>query len=198
MFLLTALVAVWLSCFQLHKKIVWTEQQIASMRSVARELIIDDPTKIAVVRKLEEWSSDNRWEVYLPDGEYAMRLATRKIDPKGFSPVSGETRVRSGKHLVELQQSKGADKHTISILLDGQAAIEVEESRGWNPRLGATGYVLLAECVQLPPGKPLVLRRQRFRSASGTPNAPCAGLLLWIERLVEAKSKNIKKDDDKN
>ena len=92
MLLLTAVVAVWVPCFHLQERIARTEEKIDSMRNLARELIVDDPGKIAVVKQLETGWEENRWEIHLPDGEYAIRLATREIDRDGLSPTVGETR----------------------------------------------------------------------------------------------------------
>jgi hypothetical protein len=80
----TALVAVWMSVHLDRGRIAALESRIAAMRPMARELIVDDPTRIAVVRKDELWYDDNRWEISLPEGEYRVGVATRDVDHLGW------------------------------------------------------------------------------------------------------------------
>lgn len=194
MFLLTAVVALWLPYFQLQEKIERTEQKIGSMQKMARELIVVDTSKIAVVKKLETWYDENRWEIYLPDGEYAMRLATRKIDKKGFAPVARETRIRGGRYFIELLQSDAADGYEITVILDEQPAIETKESQDWKHDVtGSSGGGAYTDCTALPRDEPVVLLRRRFScrvkpGQTTTPKGPTEGLLLWIEQVPEEKS----------
>lgn len=193
MFLLTAVVAVWVPYFHLQQKIERTEQKIGPMQKMARELIIDDTSKITVVKKQQKWYDEHRWEIYLPDGEYAMRLATQKIDREGLAPVVGETRIRGGRHFIELLQSDNGDNHEITVMLDDQPAIETKESRDWKNSHGSTGAGHFSGCAQLPPDEPVVLFRRRFNyevkpGITLTPKEPTEGLLLWIERVPGEKS----------
>lgn len=190
MFLLTAVVAVWVPYFQLQKKIGLTEQKIDTMRKMARELIVSDTNKIAVVKKMEKWYDENRWDIYLPDGEYKILLATQNIDHMGFAPVVAEAAVRGGRHVIELLHDKGDKSNDISVLFDDLAIIEVRESPDWDKGYGSSGGGLFANCEQLSTDEPVVLFRRRWHykltpNSTGPKKGPTEGLLLWIERTAE-------------
>lgn len=192
MFLLTAVVAVWIPYFQLQKKIDLAEEQRDSLRKMARELVVDDASKIAIVKKHAKWYDQNRWEIHLPDGEYTIRLATRKIDIGWLAPAVAECNVSGGKHFVELVQSKAENEHLISITLDDQPVINIKESPNWYRGYGSTGGGYFANCEQLPPDKPVVLFRRRFHYSVkagqiSTFKGTTEGLLLWIERVLDEK-----------
>ena len=184
--LLTAAVAVWVACFRLRQQIPRLEQEIDSLKRVARELIVEDEEQIAVVRLPQMWYDEMRWEMYLPEGEYVMRLATRRIGEQGLPPAVGQTPVSGGRHRIELMRSNDGSGQEITILFDDRPVIEAEERPDWNPGSGFISGTAIGPCVQFPAQEPLVLSRWRFlqRSKGGrsvAPKGPTKGLMLWIE-----------------
>lgn len=187
-FLLTAVVAVWIAVSINRRDIATLESRIASMRSMARELVVEDATRIAVVKREELWYDDNGWEVYLPDGSYRLCLATRGVDQQGFAPGMKTTPVAPGRHRLTLDQTQDGEGRRIAAVWDGQKRLESVEPKGWDPGTGSSGGGEFSRSQQLPAGEPLVLLRRRFmgpRDAQGrstTPDGPTEGILLWIER----------------
>ena len=63
-FLVTAAIAVWAAVFANNRENAMLESRIASLRPLARELVVDDPTQIAVVKLDELWYDENIWDVH--------------------------------------------------------------------------------------------------------------------------------------
>jgi hypothetical protein len=185
--LLTAAVAVWVAYFRLRQQIPRLEQEIDSLEQMARELIVEDEEQIAVVMLPQMWYDESRWDIYLPEGKYVMRLATRRIGEKGLAPAVRQTPIRGGRHRVELMRSDDGAGREITVLVDDRPVIEAEEGASWDPRGHSGGGSEFGKCVQRPADEPLVLFRRRFhrRSKGGgsvAPKGPTKGLMLWIER----------------
>ena len=195
--LLTAAVAVWVAYVRLRQQIPRLEQEIDSLGQMARELIVEDEEQIAVVMLPPMWYGESRWEIYLPEGEYVMRLGTRQIDDQltslvlgpdkeRFPPAVGETPIGAGHHRIELMRSEEWRGREITVLLDDRPVIEAEEEPDWNTGGTSTGASEIGDCVQRPAHEPLVLYRRRFylRQKGGqyvAPKGPAKGLMLWIE-----------------
>ena len=50
-------------------------------------LAADDPGRMAVVGLTDLWMDENRWDVYLPPGDYRLCVATRGIPGQGLAPA---------------------------------------------------------------------------------------------------------------
>ena len=188
MFLITAAIAVWITFFINRRENAVLESRIAAMRPLARELVIDDAKKIAVVKLEEHWMDENRWEIYLPDGTYRLCMATRDIDEAGLAPAVKSAPVAAGRHRVELEQTLDNEVRRIAVAWDGTKRREAVEPKGWDPGRGSSGGGQYAVSTQLPADRPAVLFRRKFWAlpdAKGrmlTPAGPSEGILLWIER----------------
>lgn len=185
--LLTAAVGVWVAYFKNRHDTADLAQKITSMRPLARELFVDDPSRIAVVKQEERWYDQNDWKVYLPPGEYRLCLATQNIDEKELAPINQSVSIDPGTHDLALEQTRIQDKAwRIVVMVDGEEVLRVEEPAGWNAGHGSSGGGQFSNSTQLPAHEPVVLFRRRFMvptSPSGyaAPMGPCNGLLLWIE-----------------
>jgi len=183
LFLVTAVVAVWVAVFHYRQQITRLEREVTSMRQMAREFIIEDDEQIAVVMLPQTWFDESRWRIHLPKGEYMMRLATRQVAEKGLAPVVDEAPISPGRHEIELLQSEQGHGRKITVTVNDQPLIEVEERPDWiTVGHGSVGGSEIGVCRQLSPDKPVVLFRRRFTRRSGnrsiiTPE----GLMLWIE-----------------
>ncbi len=190
MLLLTAVVAVWVAYFSLHRQTFRLEQEIAWMREWDGELVIEDTEQIAVVMLPQMWIDEARWETHLPEGEYIMRLATREIGDQGVAPAAEETLVNSGEHRIELLQSDEGGRRRIMVIVDDRPVLKTTVASDWDPRRGYVGGGNFAICEQLPAHEPVVLFRRRFLPQSGplTSNVLASGLLIWIERIEPAET----------
>src|SRR3954468_20955325 len=68
--LLTAAIAVWMTVLINRRHNALLDSRIRAMRSLARELLVDDPKRIAVVKLEEMWIDENQWLIHLPAGRY--------------------------------------------------------------------------------------------------------------------------------
>jgi hypothetical protein len=158
------------------------------MRPLARELIIKDRDKIAVVKVEEEWYDANEWRVYLPPGEYRLRMATEEIPAQGIPKHEQESILVAGESDLSLLQQKQATGYHTQVLLNDDAVLTVEKDLSWQPGGGSSGGGNFSSSEQLDPKEPVVLFRRRFNQpvspmSSATPDGPCTGLMLWIERV---------------
>lgn len=186
-FLLIAAIAVWMTVLINGRRNASLEAAIARMRPLARELIVEDPSRIVVVKLEELWLDENRWEVYLPQGEYRLCLATRNVEPDGITRAVTSARLEKGRHRLALDLHPEAGGWRVAVTVDGAERLSVEEPKEWNPGRGSTG----GSEGQTPSAaeKPVVLFRSRFsrpdgRGGASAPVGPAEGILLWIERAA--------------
>lgn len=184
--LLTAAVAVWIGIFVTRRETQRLNIDAQQLRPLARELFVDDPQQIAVIKRLEEWYDENIWDLHLPQ---AMRLcvASREIDDKGTPPIMKEVAIPAGRRAVEIRSDRLPDKSWRTIvLLDGAEVLAVDEPADWNAGRGSSGGGAFSTSTQLPANKTVELFRRRFMvetspGISNSPNGPANGLMLWLE-----------------
>ena len=190
MFLLTAVVAVWIPFFRLYRENARLRGENRAMqqlgdgyyREFAKELTVRDKQQIAVLRLPTIRYDETRWAIYLPEGRYTMRLATRKIAPQGLAPVFKEALIDSGEHQISLRSPNAIDLWGITVTVDDNPLIEARESSDWDA--WSCGWGGFYDCTQLPPHQPVLLYHGRKPESVTTNNpAPANGLLLWIERI---------------
>jgi hypothetical protein len=185
--LLMAAVGVWTAEIANRYEIASLEKRITAMRPLARELIITDRNKIAVVKLEEHWYDANEWRIYLPPGEYQLRLATQLIPSQGFPEPQQTVRLSGGEFELSLLQKKQGEGHRVQILKDNAVFMTADEPLSWDPGSGSSGGGHFTNSEQLKPSEPVVLFRRRFSQPVGntgsstTPQEPCAGVMLWIE-----------------
>jgi hypothetical protein len=187
-FLLMAAIGVWLAYFVNRRHNALVQSRIDTLVPLAHELVIDDPAKIAVVYMEQYWFSDDRWEIYLPEGKYRLSLATRGIDDKGFPAAATTTPIESGRHIIAFEQRTRADGWRLVALCDGKDVLAVDETKEWEGQHGANTEGQGSPSEQLAPDQPVVFKRMRFMrpydfsKVTGREAAP-EGALLWLERL---------------
>lgn len=191
-FLITAAIAVWTAVFVNRRESAMLESRIAAIQPLARELAVDDPTQIAVVKLDELWHDENRWDVHLPAGDYRVCIATRGVDEKGLAPTTKTAPIAAGRHRLALDQMQGGDARRIVVASDGAKLLEAVEPKEWDFGRGSIGGGEYGASAQSPADRPVVLFRRRFlrmeaNGQASTPLGPADGLLLWIERAEAPK-----------
>ena len=190
LFLCIALFTVWLALWQSGQSIDRLNRQLSSLRNVARELRIDDPSQFAAVQKVGEWYGENVCEIHVPrDQSYRLCLALDAIDGNGFPKPLQFVSLASGEHRIEIGNDIDGDKSLVRVLIDDQAAIEEVRSKTWSAHVGTSGGFPFTDSTQYPTDYPMVLFRQRFMVSVGSPTGrkavlpkiPGAGILVWIE-----------------
>src|SRR5262245_58455792 len=96
--LLMAAIAAWMAWFGAGQKSARLLAEIATMEQLPRRFKVDDPSQFAVVEKTEMWYDDDRWEVYLPEGNaYVIKLVTRGIHGNDFPEASWQQAIPPGR-----------------------------------------------------------------------------------------------------
>jgi hypothetical protein len=191
LFLLVAAIAVWMTYFINRQRNARLEERLVSMRPLARELQVDDPEAIAVVKQEEHWYGENQWDLYLPGGDYRVGLATRGIDETGFPPSATYSSIPSGpqgsrgRHRIALEDSKIGDVRRVTVRCDG-SKLSVDEPESWYSGTNTASGDLFEISKQFPPNQPVVLLRRRFirhdaRSKTLQRSGPTEGVMIWIE-----------------
>jgi hypothetical protein len=192
LFLLMAVVAVWLAVIINRRQNTYLESRIRAMEPIARELIVDDTGKIAVVGLADLWMDENRWDVYLPPGNYRLCLATRGVDKDGLAPVVKSAPIAPGRHRLRMDIRRKGEDWQIPVILDGAALFTADETKDW-ARSSSMGGGETSTSTQLPTDRPVILYRRRYMvenapgGASTTPDGPTEGLLMWIESVSGPK-----------
>lgn len=186
--LLTAAVAVWTSYTLERRRIADLTTRIDTLRTLARELVVDDPSMIAVVKREENWYDENRWEVYLPAGRrYRLCMATRAIPNNALPAPATSAPLEPGRHVLALDKIKDGEGWRVDAACDEKGVASVREAKDWDAGTGSSGGGLHSSSSQSPADKPVRLFHRRFmgpRDANGqssTPEGPTEGIALWIE-----------------
>ena len=138
------------------------------MRRLARELVVDDETKAAIVKLEELWMDDNRWDVYLPPGQFRLCVATRAIGDDGLAPVVASRPVGPGRHTIGLTLRKEKAGWSVEASCDGAKPVTAEEPLAWNADKGSTTIGGFSESTTLPATVPIILHRCTFLTCSLT------------------------------
>ena len=187
--LLMAAIAVWMTCFLNRRQNARLEARIQALLPLVHELVIDDHAKIAVVKLEEYWYDENRWEIYLPPGDYRLCLATRGVDNQGFPTAMKDVPLAAGRYVLSMEQRLEQEIRRIAVFCDGKEQLSVKEPKEWDTGSSSSSGMLDAISHQFPADQPAELLRRQFSrpNAQGrttSPTGPTEGLLLWIERTA--------------
>ncbi len=195
--LLTVAIAVWLAYRRTLQETAQMRRELPGLREVARELIVADPERYAVVQHHQNWMVDFRWRVHLPQGRpYTLSLETHKISPNNSGSFSGSVssgpaaetcEIDPGEHELELQKNRREDQSwQVLVLVDGEVVMEKTLPEEWEPSMGSAGGSRVSGSVQQDIEQPLILFHRRFviiddKGIRRTPSYPSNGIALWID-----------------
>jgi hypothetical protein len=194
LFLLMAVVAVWLAVAINRRQNAYLESRIQVMQPIARELIVEDPARIAVVGLNDLWMDENRWDVHLPPGNYRLCVATRRVDKDGLAPVVKSAPIAPGRHRLRMDVRRKGENWQIPVTLDRAELFTLDETKDW-ARSSSTGGGEYSTSTQMAADQPVILYRRRYMlenapgSGSTTPDGPTEGLVMWIEPVAGAKAR---------
>ncbi len=202
MLLLVTLFAVGAAFVKTRHDRIRVQQLLGTMRSMTRELAVDDPTQIAIVRRLPTLSNELIFDVHIPARMvptqiHRLCLAVEEIVDVGppdvvFPRPTESVGLQPGTHSIELCHF-AADKndvnseHRFEVLVDGEVALNVKRPADWQVSNGWSSNGSITETQSFDAGKTVQLFRRRNNeptkngSRSTPPNQPANGILLWIE-----------------
>ena len=195
--LIMAVVGVWTAVLINRREIPLLTQRIKLMRPLARELVVKDEDKIAVVKCEETWYDENEWLIYLPSDRYQLSLATQQIDQNQTVPDPAKSvRLPAGQFRLALMQEKHNGGWRVRVTKDGQDLLTIDEPKEWYPSTGSVGGGHYSTTEQIGPPEHVVLFHRRFTrqvtigpgtTSSQVPKEPSEGVALWIDPLEKAK-----------
>jgi hypothetical protein len=180
--LLTAAVAVMLASHRTHDELEQTKASVRNMRSLSRQLIIDDPGKIAAVSRLPTLPNELIIDVHVPSQStnadpLELRLALEGImeygtTEKRFPKPLRRFPISPGRHSVEIRHQKAdvsdpESQHEIAILLDGKIVIQESRPPSWMPSNGWSSTSSLNKSHTFDAYEPAELHRRRFNQPTG-------------------------------
>lgn len=188
--LVMAAVGVWTAVYMNRREIPLLERRIDSMRPLARELLVKDQTKIAVVKSEETWYDENEWLIYLPSDNYQLSLATQQIDQDKVPDQAKTVRLPAGKFRLALTQEKHNGGWRVRVTMDDEELLSIDEPQSWYPGTGSSGGGSYSTSQQIGPPEHVVLFHRRFTrqkvigpgtTTSQLPMGPSEGVALWID-----------------
>ena len=185
LFLLICAVAAWLGVIMNRERTRALQARLDVTRSLVRELEVDDPGQIAVVKKPDQWMDEDRWDLYLPPGSYRICMATRQVGSDGLPPAMKWAPIRPGRHRLALEERMGENSWKGVLTCDGSEYLMIEEPKTFPGDHTSTSQVISVS-DQFPANLPVVLSRSQFSNSSAgggsvAPTAVSDGLMIWIE-----------------
>jgi len=185
--LLTALVAVWGTHSLNRRSIEQLQARLPSMRAIAAELTVADPSRISVIKLPAMWFDEQKWELFLPSNEYQLCLATEEVDEQGLAPVDRQLPLPQGRVRLELAKKRTDAGWQVTVLHDDQVVLTVDKPQSWDSDNGSSGGGHFDRQQEFLPDEQVILMRRRFMvrispTRSQSPQGPAAGVLLWLEK----------------
>ena len=190
--LLMAVIAVAMTVIVDRRQSTALEARIRAMAPLAHELKIVDVNQFAAVKLENLWMDDNRWDVYLPAGEYRLCVATREVGKERVPRPGKSARIKSGRHRLELGFQRQGDLWPIRVASDGEELFAFNESKEWGLSGSSTDPTNFSVSTQQSTGRPLILFHRRYyimnrQGIADEPPTPSDGLILWIEPVNAPK-----------
>lgn len=190
--LVVAAVGVWMAWWIQRGQVETLRRRVAPMRTLARELIVEDPTQIAIVRGLDEWYDQPHWDVYLPErpGGYQLKVAVKGVDNGNYPSHAVSAPLTPGRHRIKLVTETPWKKgNVIAKVYDGDALVlDVDEPDAGRKSSSSSSSTPFDTLKQVPADKPVLIYRRQYSvpdatnpNMSKTPEGPGAGVVLWIE-----------------
>jgi hypothetical protein len=184
--LLTACSAVWCGVWLAKREVSRLQAELIPSRALARELVITERTKLAIIRQDEMFYDENIWQIYVPKEGLQIHVATSGIDAQKDQqlPSEAQATLSSGTHTVQLTVLQQSEGWLVRVQVDLEAVIELQKPKHWNPNKGSSGGGGFDRQADFDPGQTAVMFRRRFtvdNAGKYEPHPDGNGVQLWIE-----------------
>ena len=200
--LLIATCCVWIGYWKVHSDTLKLEPRLARLRTIARELVVGDPKKLAAIERRGCVSGQKIMELYVPelDGKhFEMRLAMDNIPSlKDFKANQIEPLKRAvlkpGKHFVKYRYGIEDEQAVVAVDVDGETVIqEIRQKKDWSHTCARSLSLSVTyesksfennEIVQLVHR---LFRTEKTKNGSFTlPLEPGPGISLWVQTIADS------------
>lgn len=185
--LLTAVIGCWLAYGVTRQRNASLKTRLQSLQKLSGELAVIDATQVVAIQSPPTWWQDQRWDVYLPESQtFKLRFYCGELESKKIPDPDDEISLPSGRHRIELVETKDDEQLAVVILVDG-----IERMQGsfpnspFNSSTESQGVGRDQKTWNSESTQPFVLTRKRHvpNSRNNTPVASSAmTVLLWIDR----------------
>lgn len=201
LFLLITALAIGLAVYRTREELSRTRASVGAMRAIARELKVEDPSRVTAITRLPALPDEMILDVHVPSGtgEESSRLCLAlegilgHANAGGFPEPTSTFALNPGRHKIEIRHLRPAstepnEVHVVEILVDDRSVMRETRPSEWMPVSSWTGSGSITESVSFLPDKPAELHRRRFNegtnsgSISKPGDEPANGILLWIDR----------------
>ncbi|MEQ1825704.1 MAG: hypothetical protein ABL921_07145 [Pirellula sp.] len=183
----TLAIAAWTAHFSNRYQIARITPKYDRLRNMARELVIEDPSKIAVVALNYNLDVQECWRVYIPCGGFELRLATHGIGVNGPADDYSSVPLPTGEYEIGVTEIEDGQNFRIVALRDGSTFLETQPLSWRNPgSSSSTGHAGTSQ--QHDGSQPVELLRKRYMVQDPAmpntwrpPLGPAYGVQLWIQ-----------------
>ncbi|TWU49100.1 hypothetical protein [Rubripirellula reticaptiva] len=194
--LLMVAIAVWLACYRTELATQKLAVQLPGLRSLTRELIVDDPSKLTTIGRNPEWTDDMDGEIWVPNGKhYSVCMALEGISEDANTLPDAELRkpIGFGKHKIQFRVDRSGDESRHEVWLDDELFLQATRPKDWGFGSSYSGYGFstLRQYGGAPPWE--LFRRQfelprsekPFKGFLERPDGPGPGMQVWIDEQQE-------------
>lgn len=185
--LLTLCVGAWVAHWTNQTHIAKLKPRLATLQKLAPELIVSDPSMLAIVRLESKWASDTRWDVHVPSSNYQLCLATRAVAESGYPDLYQNIPLPKGRYELQIQEVNQKDGYRIRVTQNEVVLLDIVEATTFATN-GSSSTSRTGPSIQFDGSSEIDLLRRRFMvptpgspGSSRTPPGPTEGVLLWIK-----------------
>lgn len=181
MLLLLTTVAIWFAWWRTQNDVRQMERELPELRTAARELIVSDTTKFAVVKKPTSWLQEQTWEVYVPDGDtFALNLKFQDLSENDFAEPLRSVPIPTGIHQLQfLREKKSKDNGHVEVRVDGKTVFAEEHVIGRSSH--RTFHHKLTETRTWAKHEPVLLFHLQYGyNPTDKETVTWDGVLIWI------------------
>jgi hypothetical protein len=184
--LIMAAISVWIAFFINRRQNALLRERIHAMHLIARELVINDDQRIAVVSLEKMWSDQDQWDIYLPHRDYQLCIGTRRIGPEGTPREFTAKPLKPGRHRIALVQQKRDKDWQVVVMVDDSEFLSVREPAQWGDVSSSFGGDQLSTSQQFAADQQVILFGRLFMAddvpaSVRNPSGPMNGIMLWLE-----------------
>ena len=185
--LLTLCVGAWAAHWTNQSHIAKLKPRLATLQKLAPELIVSDPSMLGIVQLESKWSSDTRWDMYVPSSNFQLCLATRAIAESGYPDLYENIPLPEGRYELQIEEVNQTDGYRIRVTQYEEVLLDTLEATTFATH-GSSSTGRSGPSLQFDGSTKIDLLRRRFMvptpgspGSSRTPPGPTEGVLLWIK-----------------
>jgi len=185
--LLTLCVGAWVANWTNQSQIAKLKPRLATLQKLAPELIVSDPSRIAIVLLDSKWYSELRWDVYVPSSNFQLCLAARDIAESGYPDQYENVLLPKGRYELQIQEVSQTDGFRIRVTQNEESLLDIAETPTFGSN-GSSSFIRTGPSLQFDGLTEIDLLRRRFMvpvpgspGSSRTTIGPTKGVLLWIK-----------------